>query len=351
LQIYNLIKQAVDSKASDIHISSNVQPLMRVGGTLRPIPGYSVLDYIEIKDLVYSILSKDKQNELENEGEAELSYSDEILGRFRVNVYKQRGSYACAFRIINSIIPSLEELGLPVSIRELTTRKQGLILITGPSGSGKSTTLASMIDVINSSRKVHILTLEDPIEYTHENKLAMVNQREIGSDTKNYSKALKSALRQDPDVILIGEMRDLETIQTAVTAAETGHLVLSTLHTIGSADTIDRIIDVFPSYQQQQVRVQLSSVLEAIVTQRLIPTLDEKNVVGAFEVLKATSAIRNLIRDDKTYQIQNHIQTGKKYGMISLDKSLERLYKSNLISKENALAYSIDRLNLEKYLV
>jgi len=208
-----------------------------------------------------------------------------------------------------------------------------------------------MIDVINSSRKVHILTLEDPIEYTHENKLAMVNQREIGSDTKNYSKALKSALRQDPDVILIGEMRDLETIQTAVTAAETGHLVLSTLHTIGSADTIDRIIDVFPSYQQQQVRVQLSSVLEAIVTQRLIPTLDEKNVVGAFEVLKATSAIRNLIRDDKTYQIQNHIQTGKKYGMISLDKSLERLYKSNLISKENALAYSIDRLNLEKYLV
>ena len=270
-------------------------------------------------------------------GEVDFSVSLDNGARFRVNAYKQKGDYALAIRVINIIIPSFEELNLPLSISTFTQKNKGLVLVTGPTGSGKSTTLASLIDMINKNRQTHIITLEDPIEYIHNHKKSIINQREIGRDSVDFNSALRASLRQDPDVILIGEMRDAETISIALRAAETGHLVFSTMHTIGAAKTIDRIIDSFEASKQQQIRSQLSTVCTGIVSQQLIPTIDEKARVVATEVMIPNTAIRNLIRENKIYQIQNIIQTSSKQNMFSMDQDISRLYKQGLISKENLI--------------
>jgi twitching motility protein PilT len=272
------------------------------------------------------------------------------MSRLRVNAYKQRGSFGMALRIIPYDIPTMQFLGLPSVIEELTELNRGLILVTGPTGSGKSTTLATMIDKINSNRRCHIITLEDPIEYLHKHDKSIINQREIGNDTKSFANALRGALREDPDVILVGEMRDLDTISIAITAAETGHLVLSTLHTIGAPQTIDRIIDVFPPYQQQQVRIQLSSVIQAIITQQLLPKADGKGRIAAFEVMIATPAIRNLIRESKVHQIETAMLTGTKNKMQTMDNSLLQLYKTGKITKDMAISRAISQEEIKKYL-
>jgi twitching motility protein PilT len=272
----------------------------------------------------------------------DFSFSISGLHRFRINAFKQRGSYSLAIRLVNSRIPNFEELGLPPIVNEFTKKNSGLIIVTGPTGSGKTTTLASMINKINQERTTHIITLEEPIEYLHRHQRSIVNQREVGSDTKGYAPALRAALRQDPDIILIGEMRDLETIAIALTAAETGHLVFSTLHTVGAAKTIDRIIDVFPPYQQQQVRFQLSTVLQGVISQQLIPNEDGSGRVAAVEIMVITPAIQNLIRESKTHQIPNAIQTGARQGMKTMDQALIDLYREGYISKENAFLYAVD---------
>jgi twitching motility protein PilT len=283
-------------------------------------------------------------------GEYDFSYSIQGMSRLRVNAYKQRGSFGMALRIIPYDIPTMQFLGLPSVIEELTELNRGLILVTGPTGSGKSTTLATMIDKINSNRRCHIITLEDPIEYLHKHDKSIINQREIGTDTKSFANALRGALREDPDVILVGEMRDLDTISIAITAAETGHLVLSTLHTIGAPQTIDRIIDVFPPYQQQQVRIQLSSVIQAIITQQLLPKADGKGRIAAFEVMIATPAIRNLIRESKVHQIETAMLTGTKNKMQTMDNSLLQLYKAGKITKDMAISRAISQEEIKKYL-
>ncbi|MBN2260537.1 MAG: type IV pilus twitching motility protein PilT [Clostridiales bacterium] len=348
--IIDLLRQALEARASDLHLTVKVPPLIRVDGDLIPMPGRETLETENIKEIVDEMMSAEQKEKFERLGEIDISYSQHGVGRFRVNIYRQRGSIGAAMRVVNSKIPTLEELGLPEVVRDLTQKRRGLILVTGPTGSGKSTTLASMIDIINSERSEHILTLEDPIEYLHKHKSSMVNQREIGADSQSYANALRAALRQDPDVILVGEMRDLETIATAITAAETGHLVLSTLHTLGAGKTIDRIVDVFPPYQQEQIRVQLASVLEGIISQQLIVNSACNGRVGAFEVLTVNSAVRNMIREGKTYQIPSVIQTGAKFGMVSMDKALEHLYKNAEITKEKALFYAFDQDSLKKML-
>lgn len=347
MRTIELLTLVVKNGASDLHITVGVPPVLRINGQLvkLDLPQLTPQDTEEItKDL----LSSDELKKLEETGDIDLSYSVQGLGRFRINAYKQRGTYSLAIRSVALRIPTIDELGLPEVIKELSLKTRGLILVTGPTGSGKSTTLASMIDLINDVRNCHILTLEDPIEYLHKHKKSIVNQREIGHDTLSYASALRAALREDPDVILVGEMRDLETIQIAITAAETGHLVLSTLHTIGSAKTIDRIIDVFPPHQQQQIKVQLSNVLEGIISQQLLPKLDNSGRVVAVEVMIATPAIRNLIREGKSFQIQSMVQTGSKFGMMTMDMSISQLLKKNLISMDDALTYCVDRENFTK---
>lgn len=341
MDILSLLEKAVAGRASDLHITVNVPPIIRVDGHLEKM-GDTTLSSEDTAVLARQMLTVEQIKQLEQKGELDLSFSNPGLGRFRMNIYKQRGSYCMAIRVVNIHIPSLEDLGLPPSVKELTKKTRGLILVTGPTGSGKSTTLASMIDLINHERSGHVLTLEDPIEYLHKHNKCIINQREIGDDTQSFSKGLRAALRQDPDVILVGEMRDLETMSIAITAAETGHLVLSTLHTLGAAKTIDRIIDVFPPYQQQQIRIQLAAVLEGIISQQLLPKEEGQGRVAAFEVMLANNAIRNLIREGKTHQIQTSIQTGIKAGMQTMDYSLMELYKRGIISKENALNYSLD---------
>lgn len=271
-----------------------------------------------------------------------MSFSIPNMGRYRVNAFKQRGSVAIALRLVGTQVPSAEELGIPESVIELYRKKRGLVLVTGPTGSGKSTTLAAIIDKINNNREAHVITLEDPIEYLHQHKKSMVNQREIGLDSQSYANALRAALREDPDVILVGEMRDFETISVAITAAETGHLVLSTLHTIGAASTVDRVIDVFPPHQQQQVRVQLANVLEAVISQQLLPKTDESGRVAAFEVLHANHAVRNLIREGKTHQLMSVMQTNRKLGMIAMDEAIIQLCREGKISKEMAVQFAQD---------
>ena len=285
----------------------------------------------------------DKQKEhFEEKGEVDMSYAIAGEGRYRVNVYKQRGSIAMAFRLVDTVVPSPEVLGVPESVVDLYQKKRGLILVTGPTGSGKSTTLAAIIDKINKNRDAHVITLEDPIEYLHQHNMSIVNQREIGLDTLSYANALRAALREDPDVILVGEMRDFETISVAITAAETGHLVLSTLHTIGAPSTVDRVIDVFPPHQQQQIRIQLANVLEAVISQQLIPTMDGKGRVAAFEVLHSNSAVRNLIREGKTHQLTSVMQTNRKAGMLIMDDALLTLYSQYKISRDMAIQYAQD---------
>jgi twitching motility protein PilT len=287
---------------------------------------------------------------LKEKGDIDFSFAIKGVGRFRINAFKQRGSHSLAIRAVSLNIPSLEDLKLPKILKDLTQKKRGMIIFAGPTGSGKSTSLASMIDIINRQRSEHILTLEDPIEYLHKHNKCMVNQREYGSDFKSFPQGLRASLRQDPDIILLGEMRDLESVEIALTAAETGHLLFSTLHTIGAAATIDRIIDVFPPHQQQQVSVQLANVLVAVVSQQLMVKKEGGRVV-ATEVMITTPAIKNLIREKKTHQIQNVIQTGTKYGMHTMDNDLLRLYRNNTISKETVLQYGIDLEYLKRYLI
>ena len=286
----------------------------------------------------------------EEKGEVDFAYAIPGVGRYRVNVFRQRGSYALVIRLVGTIIPTPEELGIPERVLDLVDKKRGLILVTGPTGSGKSTTLATLIDLINSKHNLHIITLEDPIEYLHNHRHSVVNQREIGIDSMSYAGALRAALREDPDVILVGEMRDLDTISIAITAAETGHLVLSTLHTTGAANTINRVIDVFPPHQQQQIRIQLASVLEAVISQQLIPAQEGRGRVAAFEVLFANMAIRNLIREAKTHQIDAMIQTNKRLGMQTMDDAIYDLYLKQRIDAERALQYAQDAVSLQNKL-
>ncbi len=347
MTIEELLITAKENKASDVHITVGLPPKMRINGILVDMD-YPRLLPTDTEAVISAMMSDKRLQQFEELGEIDFSYSITQIGRYRVNVFHQRGSMAASIRLVSTKIPLPEELGIPKSVVDLYQRKRGLVLVTGPTGSGKSTTLASIIDKINSTREVHVITLEDPIEYLHNHKKAMVNQREIGIDTHSYSNALRAALREDPDVILVGEMRDLETISTAITAAETGHLVLSTLHTIGAASTIDRIVDVFPPHQQQQIRVQLSMVLESVISQQLIPTADRKSRVAAFEVMHSTPAIKNLIREAKSPQINSTIQTSKKLGMQTMDDAIFDLYMKGDIDKENAVSYARDGLLMEK---
>jgi len=347
--IEQLLKIAKELGASDVHMTVGLPPRVRVHGDLVDLD-YPKLTPSDAQSIILSIMNEHQTSIFNEKGEVDFAFSINQVGRFRVNVFKQRGSVACAMRIVGTIIPKPEALGIPQSVVDLYSKKRGLVLVTGPTGSGKSTTLASLIDKINDTRNVHVITLEDPIEYLHQHRQAMINQREIGLDTHSYAAALRAALREDPDVILVGEMRDLETIATAITAAETGHLVLSTLHTIGAASTIDRIIDVFPPHQQQQIRVQLAMVLESVVSQQLLPTLDHQSRVAAFEVMHANVAIKNLIREGKTFQIGSIIQTNKKSGLQTMDDSIFDLYVRGLVDKENAIGFAQDSVAMERKL-
>ena len=322
--------------------------MVRVDGSLQHL-NYQHLQPNDTQRLIYDILSSDQVQWFEKTRELDFSYGVKEVGRFRVNVYRQRGSVGAALRAIPDQIPSFEQLGLPSIIRELTRKHSGLILVTGPTGSGKSTTIASMIDAINNELPVHIMTMEDPIEYLHRHKRAMINQRELNTDTDSFENALRAVLREDPDVILIGEMRDLETIAAALTLAETGHLVFGTLHTRNAPQTIDRVIDVFPPHQQDQIKVQLSNSLEAVIAQQLCPQLGGGRV-AAIEIMIATSAIRNLIREGKTYQIYGVLETGAQFGMQTMDKVLADLYRFGRISNEEAMARAIDRENYKRFL-
>ena len=337
-----LLKEVVTKNASDLHITVNSVPQLRIDGRLVPTK-YDILTPEMAKKLVYSILSKPQIEKVEKDWELDLSFSREKLGRFRVNVYFQRGYIGCAIRLIPFDISTFEDLGLPVSvITNLCRRPKGLVLITGATGSGKSTTLASMVDKINSERYCHAITVEDPIEFVHRNKKAIIEQREIGSDTHSYGASLKHVLRQDPDVILIGEMRDLETIESALVIAETGHLVFSTLHTSDCVQTINRVVDVFPSHQQQQIRVQLSFVLLGAISQQLLPKAGQPGRVLASEILIATPAVRSLIREAKVHQIYSVIQTSQREGMKTMNQSLAELHKARLITHEDAMTSSTD---------
>ncbi len=348
LTFQELIGKAIENGASDLHLSVGVPPCMRIDGTIVRMEDTESLMPKAVEDIALSIMDERHHAVLEEAGEVDFAYSIPSLGRFRVNVFRQRGSFSMVARILNLRIPTPEELGIPRPIVEITEKRRGLVLVTGATGSGKSTTLASLINLINQRRSDHIITLEDPIEYLHRHNQSIVNQREMGADSASYSAALRAALRQDPDVILVGEMRDLETIATAVTAAETGHLVFSTLHTNGAANTIDRIIDVFPPHQQQQIRTQLADVLQCVVSQQLLPRKDGRGRIAAFEVMLANNAIRNHIREAKTYQISTVMQTSGKLGMKTMDDALFELYMNGAISEEIALLYAQDRSILAK---
>lgn len=347
-QLEETLTQATRKGASDVHFSVGRPVMIRVDGTLLPLTE-EVLKPADVESFMMPLLDDHQKQLLAEHGELDFAYSLGGIGRFRLNVFRQRGTYAAALRLLPFKIPTPEELSLPKAIVEMTAKKRGLVLVTGPTGSGKSTTLASLINVINQNYASHIITLEDPIEYLHKSTKAIVNQREIGLDTMGYGQALRAALRQDPDIILLGEMRDLDTISTAVTAAETGHLVFSTLHTIGAASTIDRIVDVFPPHQQEQIRIQLATVLECVVSQQLLPTQDiEGGRCGAFEVMVANPAIRNLIREGKTFQIPSMMQTSRKAGMITMDDALYELCIRGRISEETALEFAQDYTYLSR---
>ena len=337
---------AKDAGASDVHITVGISPKMRVNGKLMVMP-FPVLLPVDTKRICDSMMNDKQKEHFEEKGEWDFSYSIPQMGRYRVNAFRQRGSVAMVLRIVGTVVPTPESLSLPPSVIDLYKMKRGLVLVTGPTGSGKSTTLASLVGKINMDLDAHIITLEDPIEYLHRHARSIVNQREIGIDATSYDLALRSALRADPDVILVGEMRDLETISTAITAAETGHLVLSTLHTIGAAATIERIIDVFPPHQQEQIRTQLANVLVSVVSQQLVPTVDKRGRVAAFEVMHATPAIRNLIRENKTHQIATSIQTSRRLGMITMDDALVELYMKGKIDRNEALNFAQDKNTMQ----
>ncbi len=341
INLLDILKKAREDKASDVFVVAGLPLSVKINGDLVPVTDFALKpeDTNEIVKEIYQIANSNKFQHFNETGDEDFSFSVTGVGRFRVSTYMQRGSMAAVLRIVSFELPNPEELCIPRVVIDFYRRTKGLILVTGPAGSGKSTTLACIIDAINSTRKGHIMTLEDPIEFLHRHKQSIVSQREITTDTVSYLQALKSSLRQSPDVILVGEMRDLETINIALTAAETGHLMLSTLHTMGCANSIDRIIDVFPPVQQQQIRVQLSMVLQAVVSQQLLPTVD-KGLVAAFEVMINTTAIANMIRESKLHQINSVMHSSGDLGMITMDASIIELYKKGRITKEVALTYS-----------
>ncbi len=338
-QIEEILKTANEHCASDVHLTAGIAPKMRVNGTLVTM-NYPKLSPADTLDIVLSIMTEVQRDKLEEQGEYDMSLTISQLGRYRVNVYRQRGSIALAFRLVGTQIPSPEEIGIPDSVMDIYNETRGLVLVTGARSSGKSTTLAAIVDKINSNRKAHIITIEDPIEFLHNHKKSMINQREIGIDTNSYVSALRAALREDPDVIVLGEIPDDETMSVAITAAETGHLVLSTLHTTGVVKTIEHVIEVFPPQKQQQIRVQFSNVVRAIISQQLIPSLNGGSRVAAFEIMHANREVRNLIREGKNNQLLNVMHEEHKNGMITLNEAIVQLYLDGKISKEVAVQFA-----------
>lgn len=347
LRIETLLEEVVKRKASDLHLQVALPPMLRVDGVLLPVSGTSTLNDEEVEALIFAVLDDEQKQILLKDKEFDFSFAFGDLGRFRVNAFHERGNLAAAMRLIPNEILTTEQLRLPKTVQKFAEYPRGLVLVTGPTGSGKSTTLAALVDKINSEKPVHIVTIEDPIEFTHKSKKAVVVQREVHYDTYSFSAALRSSLRQDPDVVLIGEMRDLETIAAAITIAETGHLVFATLHTNGAAQSVDRMIDVFPPHQQPQIRAQLSNILMAICSQRLIPTIGGGRIASA-ELLIATPAVRNIIREGKTHQLEAVIQTGAEYGMQSMDKTLVSLVHAGTITYDEARNYAVDIDELDR---
>ena len=347
VKIEELLEEVIKKKASDLHLQVGVAPMLRIDGSIVPVPSVAPLTEETVELLIFSILDEDQKQILLKDKEFDFSFAFGDLGRFRVNAFHERGNLAAALRLIPNQIKTIEELGLPAIVGTFANYPRGLVLITGPTGSGKSTTQAAIINKINEERPAHILTIEDPIEFTHKSKRSVIVQREVHYDTYSFSAALRSALREDPDVVLIGEMRDLETISSAITIAETGHLVLTTLHTNSASQSIDRMVDVFPPHQQPQIRSQLSNILMAICSQRLIPTIGGGRTVAA-EILIVTPAVRNIIREGKSHQLEAVIQTGAEFGMQSMDKTLIGLIHSGAISYDDARTYAVDIEELDR---
>lgn len=349
IHLDELLEIVIERNSSDLHIAPGIPPIIRVDGALQPTP-YENATPLDVQQMMYSILTDEQIQKFESTWELDFSYALQKKARFRVNLFKDKGSVAAALRLIPTRIPTLQELGMPPVVERLTHIKRGLVLVTGPTGSGKSTTLASMINHVNLNRSEHIITIEDPIEYLHSHKMSVINQRELGMDTRSFPAALRASLREDPDIILVGEMRDLETMQLAISAAETGHLVFATLHTNSAATSVDRIVDGFPPGQQEQVRLQLSNNLQAIVAQQLIPKASGSGRVAVQEIMIATPAIRNLIREAKAHQITSAIQTGANHGMITTDQALKELYLRGTITYENAIARAQSAEELKRML-
>lgn len=349
LKIENFLEEVIKKDSSDLHLTVGVPPMLRIDGALKPIEGVRALTDKDVKDLTFSILDDVQKDILERDKEVDFSFTYGDLARFRANAYHQKGNVGLALRLIPVTIRNLTQLGIPKIVEKFTEYPRGLVLVTGPTGSGKSTTLAAMVDKINKERACHIITVEDPIEYTHNHNKSIIEQREVHYDTRSFAAALRSVLREDPDVVLIGEMRDLETIAAAITIAETGHLVFATLHTNNAAQSVDRMIDVFPPHQQQQIRVQLSNILQGIVSQRLIPSIGGGRVAAA-EILVVTPAVRNIIREQKTHQLEAVIQTGASEGMQAMDRTLASLIKTGRITLDEAKGYAIDIKELERLL-
>lgn len=346
VHIDDLLREMVGKGASDLHICAGIPPVFRVDGQLLPMH-YEKFSPVMTQRMLYDILSDEQIQRFEDTWELDFSYSIENLSRFRVNIFKDKATTAAAFRVIPMKIPTIKELGLPPILETIARRPRGLVLVTGPTGSGKSTTLAAIINTINTERSLHIITIEDPIEYLHQHKMSVINQREVGQDTKEFANALRASLREDPDVILVGEMRDLETISNAVTAAETGHLVFATLHTNSAATTIDRLVDVFPPGQQAQIRLMLSNSLEAVLCQQLLPRAGMPGRVCALEIMIATPAIRNLVRDAKSHQITSIIQTSSNVGMQTMDQHLRDLYNRGIITYDDAITRAMNPEDLK----
>ena len=350
MELYNLLKEAVEKQASDIFIVAGLPVSYKLNGVIRPQSEEMVVPEISERLLTeaYRVAGRD-MDKIRNTGDDDFSISIKGLSRFRISAYKQRGSLAAVIRLVAFDVPHYQEMSIPDSVMSIANKSKGLVLVTGPAGGGKSTTLACIIDRINSTRNAHIITLEEPIEYLHRNKKSVISQREIRADTEGYVTALRASLRQSPDVILVGEMRDFETIRTAMTAAETGHMVISTLHSVGAANTVDRVIDVFPPNQQQQIRVQLSQLLQTVISQELVPNVDGK-LVPVFEIMHCNNAIRNMIRESKIHQIDNAINSFSEEGMISMDNYLLNLYKRDIISSDTAMKYAINADSMERKL-
>ncbi len=347
LRIEVLLEEVVKRRASDLHLQVGLPPMLRLDGELIPIAGYNPLDEAAVESLVFAILDQDQRQILTKDKEFDFSFAFGTLGRFRVNAFHERGNVAAALRLIPNEIKTIAELGLPNVVLNFANYPRGLVLVTGPTGSGKSTTLAALVDKVNTERAQHIITIEDPIEFTHKSKKSVVVQREVHYDTYSFSAALRSSLRQDPDVVLIGEMRDLETISAAITIAETGHLVFATLHTDSAAQSIDRMVDVFPPHQQPQVRAQLSNILMAVVSQRLVPTIGGGRVAAA-EIMVANPAVRNIIREGKSHQLDAIIQTGADQGMQTMDRTLVNLVQAGTITYDHAREFAVDLVEFER---